>query len=224
MPSGQILEADPRPHIQIGSDTVYQEDNRLIIHATEAMDWPIREFSRVPIYVLGHKYYLRSKRAGEHPPAVVYELWPWPDHQFEKANISVIYDAAYVAERNQLAASTRRHELVYYLLLPLYPLLGLFWSDCKERLLSPIGFEPDSITRISIFLTLNLFLVQGILVAFLGGGFFKQLGLPHLWALDFILLVLFLVDPILRFSQALKLDAHRHWGFCEWCWPGAWRD
>ena len=38
------------------------------------MDWPIREFCRVPIYFGGRKYYVRSRTKAERPYAMVYEL------------------------------------------------------------------------------------------------------------------------------------------------------
>jgi hypothetical protein len=35
----------PEPAMNVGSDKVCLEQGRLIIHAAEAMGWPIREFS-----------------------------------------------------------------------------------------------------------------------------------------------------------------------------------
>src|SRR5690349_1840838 len=109
--------------LNIGSDKVCFEAERLIIHATEPMDLPIREFCKIPVYYQGQKYCMRSKRAGEHPYAAVYELCPWPASLQESSTRHLIYDEAYVAERDEAAAVRRRHERLHLLLLPAYPLL-----------------------------------------------------------------------------------------------------
>src|SRR3989442_11557061 len=85
--------------VNIGSDKVWVEPERLIIHAAEPMDLPIREFCRVPLYFQGRKYYLRSKRKVERPHAMSYELWPWPTDLHESSTRQVVYDEAYVVER-----------------------------------------------------------------------------------------------------------------------------
>ena len=65
--------------VNIGSDKVWVGPERLIIHAAEPMDLPIREFCRVALYFQGRKYYyVQSKRTGQRPHAVIYWLWPWP--------------------------------------------------------------------------------------------------------------------------------------------------
>src|SRR3989442_11606184 len=46
--------------VNVGSDEVYFEGERVVIHASERMDWPVREFCKVPILFQGRKYYLRS--------------------------------------------------------------------------------------------------------------------------------------------------------------------
>jgi len=200
--------------LNIGPDKVCLGPDRLIIHAAEPMDLPIREFCRVPVYFEGHKYYVRSKQAGERPRAVVYELWPWPPELQEASTRLVFYDEAYVIERDKMAATRRRHELFHLVLLPLYPLLGLCWSRWKNQVLGAWGFEPGSITKASIFLTFNVFIVEGIFVGWLGGGI---VGV-RMW--DWALLLLLGADTALRYGQSLELDVEHYWGICEWMWPG----
>jgi hypothetical protein len=207
--------------VNIGSDKVYLEQGRLIVHAAEAMDWPIREFSRVPIYFQEQKYYVRSKREGERPYRVVYELWPWPEDVHEASTKWVVYDEAYVAERDKAAAKARRKERLYAILLPVYPLLGLFWSGFKNRVLGTLGFEPRSITQASIALTFGIFIAEGIFVGWLAGGILMYLlGRSALRPVDWLLLLVLGADSTMRFGQALKLDVEHFWGFCEWLWPG----
>ncbi len=199
--------------LSIGRDKVTVEPERLMIYAAEPMDLPIREFCKVPVYFRGIKYYARSRRAGEGPCAVMYELWPWPAGLQESSTRQLIYDEAYVAERDRLALIRRRHERLFLVLLPIYPLLGLCWSRYKNQVLGRWGFEPGSITKASIFFIFSVFLVEGIFVGWLGGG---VLGVR---ALDYALLVLLGADTVLRYDQALKLDVERYWGICEWVWP-----
>jgi hypothetical protein len=206
--------------VDIGSDQVTVDRERLIIHAAEPMDWPIREFCRVPIYFAGRKYYLRSKRAGERPRQIIYELWPWPAELHESSGRHVIYDEAYVLARDELAAKRRGHERLYLVLLPAYPLLGLCWSRFKNHVLVRLGFEPGSITKASVALTFCLFMVQGIFVGWLAGGMLMYfLGRPGLRLADWALVFVLGADSVMRFSQSLKLDVELHWGFCEWLWP-----
>ncbi len=206
--------------VNIGSDKVCLEDGRLVIHAAEAMDWPIREFCRVPVYFQEHKYYVRSKRDGERPYRVIYELWPWPEEVHEAPAKWVVYDEAYVAQRDRAAAAARRKEALYAMLLPVYPLLGLFWSGFKHRVLGPLGFEPRSITQASIVLTFGLFIVEGIFVGWLAGGILMYfVGQSPLRPVDWMLTVVLGTDSVMRFGQTLKLDAEHCWGFCEWLWP-----
>ena len=104
--------------MKVGSDQVNVEGNRLIIHAAEPMDWPIREFCRIPICFESRKYYVRSKHKGERPYAMVYELWPWPANLHEASTRQVVYDAAYVVERDEIATRQRGHERCYVVSSP----------------------------------------------------------------------------------------------------------
>ena len=206
--------------VNIGSDQTEMEGDRLIIHAAESMDWPIREFCRVPIWFEGRKYYVRSKRKGERPYAMVYELWPWPADLHEASTRQVVYGEAYVVERDKSAASRRGHEHFHAVLLPVYPLLGLFWSRFKNRVLVSLGFEPGSITKASVTLICCLFIAEGIFVGWLSGGVLMYLlSRPGLRAVDWALMLVLGADSLMRFGQSLKLDVQDHWGFCEWLWP-----
>jgi hypothetical protein len=152
---------------------------------------------------------------------MIYELWLWPVDVHEASNKEVRYNEAYVLERDRSAAIARRHELLYWVLVPLYPLLGLCWSRLKDRVLRRWGFEAKSITAASIALIFLLFIAEGICVGWLVGGILTYgLGLGTLRPLDWLLLLLLGADSVMRFGQSLKFDVEHHWGFCEWVWPG----
>src|SRR5690348_7631376 len=117
-------DTHPETELFVGTDKIVFQGDLVIIHATEAMDWRIREFSKVPIWFQEQKYYLRSKRAGQPPRGVIYTLTPWPEdlHGAESPQ-SIHYNEDYVNERNRLTGSVRRHDRSYHFLVPFYPFL-----------------------------------------------------------------------------------------------------
>ncbi len=201
------------------SDEVEFQGERVIVYAARPMDWPVREFAKVPIWFQGRKYFLRTKREGSKPPATIYELCPWPADLHEASVREIVYDEAYVRTRDEAATETSTNIVVHFILLPFYPFLGLFWSGFKQRVLSPIGFEERSITNASLVLTANLCIVQAIFTGWLLGGTFTYLLNRPLRALDWSILLLLMVDSVARGGQALQSDVERRWGFCEWLWP-----
>jgi len=206
--------------ITVGTDRVCLRNDRLIIEAAQPMDWPVREFCRVPIYFEGRKFHLRSVTNGHAPFARRYELWPWPPDLHEQAPRAVIYDEIYVAERDAAARTRRCGDFWHLALLPFFPFLGLSWSGFKNGVLAKAGFAPREITSASIALLFNLLLVEGIFVGWLQGGmlmWFLQNG--SLRPVDLALTALLATDVVLRYSQHLQSDVDRPWGFCEWLWP-----
>lgn len=204
----------------VGTDRVCLSGDRLIIEAAAPMDWPVREFCRVPIYFEGRKFHVRRVTDGIAPIARRYELWPWPVDLHDQAPRVVIYDLTYVKERDEAARARRGANRWHLALLPFFPFLGLCWSGFKSRVLMQAGFEPRSITSASIALVFFLFIVEGIFVGWLHLGLLMWfLQNANLRAADFVLTAVLLADVVLRYSQHLKLDVDQPWGFCEWLWP-----
>ena len=216
-----MKDMHPDTELFIATDKVVVGEDLVVIHATEPMDWRIREFSKVPIWFCGQKFYLRSKRTGEPPHAFVYELAPWPEdlHGVESSQ-SIRYDADYVNERNRLAGSVRRHDRSYHFLVPLYPFLGLAWSNFKNGTLARCGFDPVSITSASIFLVFTCFIMQSVFINRFGGGLLTfGLGSRDFLIYDWLLLALLGLDCVIRYSHGLKGETDRPLGFCQWVWP-----
>jgi hypothetical protein len=205
---------------QVGSDRVFVSDAEVVIYAAQPMDWPLREFCRMPIYFEGRKYYLSAKRDAPSPYAKQYELSPWPVDLHEESPNAVIYSEPYVLRRDTRAFENRRQDLMHTMLLPFYPFLGLFWSEFKERAFPKLGFATRSITSASIMLVFCLLVLEGVFVGWLGTGILVWVfqGL-HFRTVDWWLTLLLTVDTTLRYSQSLDSDTQRHWGFCEWLWP-----
>ena len=84
-------DTPPGRVIEFGSDLVVETPDALIILASRPMDWPVREFQRVPVFVFGEKYLIRSRSPAQPPHAMRYELIPWPEHLHEESNESVNY-------------------------------------------------------------------------------------------------------------------------------------
>ncbi|MDB6122550.1 MAG: hypothetical protein JWQ71_1543 [Pedosphaera sp.] len=201
--------------VQVGTDTI-------VIYATRIMaDWTIREFCRVPIYFQSRKYFLRRKEPAPAPYAIRYELASWTADLPNETTRFINYDETYVAEREHEFKSTHRNEHLHSALMCLYPLLGFFWSEFKERVLGPIGFEPRSITSASIMLAFSFFLLEGIFVFYFRSGFAAAVFgnslfyLPLVW-LDRFLLCTLPVDCLFRYGQLLGGGDDTPGGILEW--------
>lgn len=206
--------------IQVGTDRVCVGSEGVVIEARQPMDWPVREFCRVPIHFEGRKYFVRSSGEAVAPYARRYDLWPWPADQPEQTTRVVVYDAAYAAERDAMARARRSGDRWHFILLPFFPFLGLCWSGFKNDVLMKAGFEPRSITSASIALVFNWLIIEGIFVGWLRGGMLMWfLGNGNLRGVDLLLTVLLFADVVLRYGQHLQSDVDRPWGFCEWLQP-----
>jgi len=237
------LDAKKVKVIQIGPDQVTVTDEEVRIEAKHEMpDWDVREHNRVPIYFEDKKYFLIERRKVQPPYAFCYVLKPWPQGQHTSTKLFHSYDAEAVAERDSTRRSGRRDELIHYGLLPLYPFLGLLWSG-PQRGLNRFGFVSRSITGISIFTVFCLSFAQAVfavvlmntslrvgkmmlggMIRALANGDFLHLGSVRIpiALLDSLLLVAFLADVLIRYSNYLRDD---EWtgGFLEWLVPRRFR-
>jgi hypothetical protein len=215
--------------MQVGADRIiFEEESVLIFAAQEIRDWQVREFCRNPIYFRERKYYLRTKRKAEAPFAYCYELVPWPENLHQESIQSFTYSEGVVAQREYDSAVEKKRECLWYVLLPLYPFLGLCWSGFKERVLSPIGFEPVAITSASTMLTFCFVFLDSILFLYLGGGILDQIKFKRLvpgvahngWSslLDLLLILVCLADCLVRFGQLMWHEDVPD-GFLEWIFP-----
>ena len=207
--------------MKFGSDVICTGPDSLVILASHSMDWQAREFCRVPIYVEGRKYFLRSMSKAGSPFAMRYELSPWPETLREESSEAVHYTKHFVAERDREAVRARRGDAVNFLLLPFYPLLGLCWSGFKRGPLHRAGFEPSSITKASVVMLFHFWVAEGIFVGWLHGGLLMLVfSSPTIQTFDWLLIFVLTADTMVRGSGAMRLGTGYHLGFCEWLWPG----
>jgi hypothetical protein len=225
--------------LHIGPDEVSVVDNCIAIDARHRMpDWEVREFEPVPIYFQDEKYLLIQIRKAQPPFAARYMLQAWPSHHVSKTKIFWSYDEEAVADREAHLRRRTFEEIVRAFLMPVYPVLGLFWSGTQQRL-TRFGFVPRSITYASIFMVFSLVFLQGVFLVItifaatrggpgqVGGllhvmipGPGLRLGpltVPSTW-LDLALALIGGADFLVRFTHYLKED---QWtgGFLEWLRP-----
>jgi hypothetical protein len=222
-PKAPSAEASPAAEIRrLGPDRVHITPEGIVIEAARPMDWSVREFCRIPIFYDRRKYYLRQQSDAPPPFMKRYELGSWPSQWREESSCHVVYDDAYVRERDEAFYEARRHDRSHTLLLPFYPLLGWGWADFKNRTLPQRGFDPRSVTDASVRLGFVLLMGEAVFCGWLNGGLLVWIFKSGVWRpADWVLLAVLILDTVLRYGQSLKLDVERHWGFCEWLWPGS---
>jgi hypothetical protein len=190
---------------RIGRDLVRIEDGVLVIYSQRDMpDWVVREFKRPAIRFKGHKFYLRAKSAAEKPFRWKYTLWPWTADMLEMPPYEIDYGEEYVRAREAEFKDGATADSVHWSLMPLYPLLGFLWSGLKEKLVG-FGFNPRSLTSMSVMLEFGLMLLQGIYVGWLAHGVI----------INYVVLLVLVADVIMRYDAVLG-DKPLQPGFLEW--------
>lgn len=211
--------------INVGSDVVEVAADYILIKARHPIvDWRIREFCRQPIYIQDQKFYLRNRRKAASPFAIQYELAPWPEDLHDESQVSFRYDEFFVAARDAEFHAERKRTALWYILLPLYPVLGLCWSRFKENVLWPIGFVPTYITSASVMLVFCAMFLDAIFFGFLGRGvIIATFGAQAFggWAVvgDMAVVGVLGLDCALRFSQLLNNETPVPDGLFEWLFP-----
>ena len=198
-------DLDPNA-VRIGPDVVCIEDQAVVIYSKRNMDrWVVREHRRPAIWFRGYKFYLHSKLHTEKPFAWKYTLWPWPEDDRQAPPYEIDFDEDYVMERERELKSGLAGEGVRWILLLFYPILGFFWSGVKDRLIS-LGFDPRTMTSVSVMLEFSLMLLLGIYAGWWGGG------TPPLYTV----LAVLILDVVFRYDAVLR-EKPRQPGFLEWC-------
>jgi len=225
--------------IRIGTDRVTLNENEVVIEAKhETADWEIRTNNTPAVYFRDQKYFLAEKTAAAPPFKIRYVLKPWPAGKIQNPRVSFDYGKDSVADRDSARRGEAFDEFVGFCLLPLYPVLGLFWSGMQEWL-RRFGFIPRTITGLSIFTTFAVILMEGVFVAvtinaslrsghLMVGGIIRALmshDVLHLgpvsipvYVFDGLLALSCVMDICIRYTRYLRED---QWsaGFLQWLLP-----
>ena len=233
-----IEQIEAKETVKIGPDVVTITGDKVVIDAKHEMpDWQVREYAPAPIYFRDKKYFLRRKVAGEKPFKVRYHMEPWREG-VAQGKVTFTYDAETVAQREGELRGGRLDDAGRAGLIFFYPVLGLLWSEPKEKL-RRFGFDPRGVTGISIFLVFGIALLDlvfakamifkglksgdvgigGILKAFSGADYLAigSLQIQMLWV-DVVVFILLILDVLVRYSHHLK-DEEPYYGFLEWLFP-----
>lgn len=172
-------------------------------------DLVLCEFARPRIYFQRACYYVGQKSQSSSTPVTYrYVLTPWPQND-EAATRKIILDEDYFLQLKADRIRNLRDNVAFKLLVLLYPFLGFLWSP-QKRMLSRIGFEPQAISSISIYV--------GFMVALLSGAFqvVFLFGANMFSATLTSIALIFVVDALARYNRLLIARDQIPPGFYEW--------
>ncbi len=212
--------------VAVGPDRVTISGPRVIIDARrEFPDWQVREFARIPVLLQGRTFFLSCKLDSVAPWKRRYVLDPWPENLGGGNGTFLAYDEAAVAERDAVARGRQVNSVVHQLLLPITPLLGLLWSETKQRL-AHFGFVPRRVTALSIYLVSGVVILEGAFSTvflfgapmagrFFSGGLLRAFAGDDWARFDLAVLALGGLDSVIRYDHYLR-GTDSPWGFLEW--------
>ena len=179
-------------------------------------EWRVGRYRRLAIRFRDQRYMLVEAEPahGGHR----YALAPWPLVVNELASQEIVYDEAYVREREADVVLFRKRQRQAWALMPALPFLGFLPQSTKGALREHFGLEPIASTRRSVIMELIalvfLFIftvVRGVsgldwLTMTIGGG--GELR-------DILVILFFTVDLGMRCGIFFD-DEYEPYGFFEW--------
>jgi hypothetical protein len=212
---------EPGPESQallgVAGDSVRLDDNRIVIVSPEPMpDWKVGRYRRTAIHFRGTRYAVVGTRPvlGGHE----YVLEPWPARPNELASQEIVYDDAYVRERQDQAEAVREQKRQFWMILPAWPFFGFLPRSVKVKLRSRFGFELVGGTLLSVLVELVALVFLTVFTVVRGAT-----GLDWLTmkiggggeVRDLVLFVALVVDTAIR-SGVFFDDEYPPYGFWEW--------
>jgi hypothetical protein len=184
-----------------GVDSIRRDGPRLVLFSPDPMpEWKVGNYRKTAIHFRGARYAVVSTRpvVGGHE----YVLDPWPLRPNELAGTEITYDEAYVRERQADLAELRKRRKQFWMIVPVWPLLGFLPIGLKEETRMRFGLEPISATHRSVLLEIVAFvLMSGLLI-----GGVESLSLP---------IVFIVIDLVMRVTILFD-DSYPPYGFWEW--------
>lgn len=198
----------------VGRDAVRFRGPALVVESAADMpEWEFRQYRRTAILFRGVTYFVAEKRllrGGSYR----YVLEPWGDAA-GLPGITLTYDDAWAAARDAAARTTGRRGAISKALFFVSPLLGFLPARVKILLDDRYGYDPQTVTRQSLFVQRILFYC---LLAFLVvGGLARALGDWEPWLAGFAAAVF--VDLVMRLGPSESGEQEQP-GFWQWAIPG----
>ncbi len=205
---------------QVGSDKLILMEDRVFVEtSTEMPDWKATRYRRTAVVIQGVPYEVDkvSKLSGAR---YRYRLLPWSGGELDIPRKTIHYDIHYVTRRDKLQRELTFRTGAGSRLRFLGVLLGFLPSRWKARLQEQYGLNPESMTRLSIYMEGFLALsaaVLSIIEAF-GGALGSAMGGGASSGNGFFMLllisILFAVDAGMRYGSVF--DERGCPGFLEW--------
>lgn len=204
----------PRPGDAVGADRVRLRGDSVVVDSRADMpEWEFRDYRRTAILYRDRQYFVAEKRllAGG---AYRYVLQPWGDSG-DLPGRTLVYDDSYAAARDAAARTGARRDAISKALFFVGPLLGFLPARTKLILDDRYGFDPQVVTRQSVYVEriLSYCLVVFVVLA----GLARALGRWEGPLLAFTAAVY--VDLIMRTSPSENGEPEQP-GFWEWAIPG----
>ena len=198
----------------VGRDVVRVRENAVVVDSAADMpEWEFRDYRRTAVVFRERKYFVAEKRllpGGSYR----YVLEPWVEGA-DVAGRTITYDEAYAATRDTDRRTATTRDRVSKALFFVSPLLGLLPARAKLALDERYGFDPQAVTRQSLFVQRIFFYC---LLAFIVlGRFARALDGWDGWLMALTAVVF--VDLIMRLGPAENGEAEQP-GFWEWALPG----
>jgi hypothetical protein len=214
----------------IGTDKVLvKDDGAVVVHASSPMpDWRATRYRKTAV-VFEDRTYFVATRTTLPGGWCRYLLQPWPEDLHDSPARTVLYDEAYVLEREERRRAQQKHEVRAVGLFAVAWLLGFLPSGLKLRLNERYAIDPGTATRQSLFIQylVALGLLTVFAIGFVAGALGPAFGAPSGAASGAVFTGLFRPTRLLLTVVVLALDATirtdrlqrgsmRQYGFGEW--------
>jgi hypothetical protein len=203
------------------TDTLRWEGERLVILSPTPMpEWRVGRYRKLAIRFRDRRYLLAEAEPAH--GGYRYALDPWPLRVNELASQEIVYDAAYVREREARVVLLRKLQRQWWALTPAIPFLGFLPRRTKDTLHERFGVEPITSTQRSVVIEM---VALGILMTLMFVGAATGLdwvtmtvggaGGAAASVRDVVLVAALSVDTVLRFGILLD-ERYEAYGFFEW--------
>ncbi|MCP4006427.1 MAG: hypothetical protein GY725_19785 [bacterium] len=148
----------PKQGRAVGEDWIKPVgDDLLVIARVPLREWTASRFRKSAVLIDGTRYFVAEAfepDRGRPDPAAGrgyrYRLIRWPDDLHDRPSNTLVYDEAFVANRNSERQSAWARLGVFAIGLPFYPLLGLLPSNIKCGLQESFEFDALTSTQVSM--------------------------------------------------------------------------